>query len=416
MPLIELDPLGGDHHGDAARLREAGPVVRAGLPGQVEAAAVTRYRDLVTLVRHPGISKNYRNWSAFQRGDVGPRWPLWGMVGVDNAVTADGDEHRRLRDPIVKALTRRQVTLMQPQIEAAITSLLDDIADTANSGDGVVDLRADFAYPLPMATICDLIGVPHARRGELREAVAELFRTDRTAEQAANTQQRRHQLLASIITEHRDNAPDDMTSKLLQLQDSGDAALSDIELTDTLWLMVTAGHETTLGLTTNASRALLTHPDQLLLARNDDRWDLVVEETLRWDPPITNFLARYPLHDITIAGVRIPAGTAVIAPYASAGRDPEAYGDTAEQFLIHRTGPTTLSFGSGPHMCPGTALARSQATLALKALFTRFPHLELAVPITDIPPVPSLFSNAPSTLPVRLGPATPGTPPAPVPH
>lgn len=152
-------------------------------------------------------------------------------------------------------------------------------------------------------------------------------------------------------------------------------ALSDEELVDTLWLMLTAGHETTLSLIVNATRALLTYPDQraIAVAGDDQTWAAVVEETLRWDAPIGNFMARYPLEDIVIAGVTIPAGEAILAPYSGVGRDPARHGADADEFDITRHHERHLAFGDGPHLCLGASLARVEATIALRALFERSP-------------------------------------------
>lgn len=169
--------------------------------------------------------------------------------------------------------------------------------------------------------------------------------------------------------------------------------------------MVTAGHETTLNLITNAVRALLTHPGQRELALTGQvTWDAVIEEVLRWDAPIGNFLARYPREDITIAGVTIPAGDAVLAPYTAVGRDPAQHGTGADRFDVTREPVAHLAFGGGPHICLGATLARLEATVAVRELFTRHPRLELAVAPEDLVPVPSLFSNSVRALPARLVP------------
>jgi cytochrome P450 len=172
--------------------------------------------------------------------------------------------------------------------------------------------------------------------------------------------------------------------------------------------MVTAGHETTLSLIVNAVRALLTHPDQRALALTGDHttWEAVTEETLRWDAPIGNFMARYPLDDIQIAGVTIPAGDAILAPYSAVGRDTAQHGPHAERFDVTRRHDRHLAFGGGPHVCLGAPLARLEAAVALPALFGHYPDLSLAVPPSALVPVPSLFSNSVQSLPVSLTPST----------
>jgi len=174
---------------------------------------------------------------------------------------------------------------------------------------------------------------------------------------------------------------------------------------DTLWLMVTAGHETTLNLITNTVRALLTHPDQRALAlAGEVTWAAVIEEVLGWDAPIGNFLARYPRQDITIAGITIPAGDAVLAPYTAVGRDPAQHDTHADRFDITREPTKHLAFGGGPHICLGAPLARLEATIAVRELFVRYPDLELATAPEDLTPIASLFSNSIQTLPVHLAP------------
>ena len=202
----------------------------------------------------------------------------------------------------------------------------------------------------------------------------------------------------------RDEPGDDITTDLLALRDRDNAAISDEELVDTLWLLLTAGHETTIGLILNASVALLTHFDQLWIARDGGPalWARVIEETLRWDSPVGNFLARYPTEDIEIAGVTIPAGEAILAPYSGVGRDPSHHGPHADRFDITRPPGKHLAFGGGPHFCLGAHLARLEATIAVQHLFTRYPDIRLATPADTLPPVPSLLSNTKTTVPVLL--------------
>jgi cytochrome P450 len=202
------------------------------------------------------------------------------------------------------------------------------------------------------------------------------------------------------LIEHRAADPsDDLTSALL-----ADRMLSPSELAGTLWVLLTAGHETTTGQITNAIRAIVTHPDAQAAARTatDETWYAIVEEALRWDPPIGNFLARYPLDDLELGGVAIPRGEAIMAPYTAVNRDPAQHGPTAHLFDVGREPRAKhLAFGDGPHGCVGAHLARLEARLALQGLFDRFPDLRLA-PV-DLPPVPSLFTNSVTTLPVHRG-------------
>jgi cytochrome P450 len=403
IPVVTLDPTGADHHGEAARLRELGPVVRVVLPGNVHAWAVTRHAELAALVTDPRVSKDWHNWSAISHGEISDDWPLTGMVKVTNMVTADGPEHHRLRRIVTQTLTPRRVQNLAPRISDIVDTLLDDLPTHAGP-DGAVDLRQHFAYPVPMQVICELAGVPDHERPELRALVDSIFRSTTTPQEVLDTQRDIYLLLDRVVALRRANPGDDLTSAMLAAQRDDPSLLSKDELVGTMWLMLAAGHETTLSLIVNAVRALLTHPDQRALATagNESTWAAVVEETLRWDAPIGNFLARYPLQDIEIAGVTIPAGDAILAPYSAVGRDHTQHGPTADSFDITRTQARHLAFGAGLHVCLGAALARREALTALPALFTRYPHLTLATPPTALIPVPSLFSNSVQALPVHL--------------
>lgn len=402
LPVVALDPSGSDHHGEATRLRELGPVVRVLLPGGVYVWAVTRYKELATLVNDPRVSKDWRHWTAIRNGDIPEGWPLDGMVRVTNMVTADGAEHHRLRRLVTKTLTQRRVQDMRPRITQIVDGLLDALPAQAGP-DGTVDIRQHFAYPVPMQVICELTGVPEPWRPRLRELVDSIFRSDTTPEEVIATQRDRRQMLADLVDLRRQEPGGDLISALIAAAREDPGAISSEELIDTLWLLLTAGHETTLSLIVNGTRALLTHPAQRELAMTGGRWPDVVEETLRWDAPIGNFMARYPIEDIEIDGITIPAGDAILACYSAAGRDERQFGEGACRYDASQASSRHLAFGGGTHFCVGASLARLEGVVALRGLFTRYPGIALAADPASLPPVPSLFSNSARMLPVRLG-------------
>lgn len=434
-PPVALDPAAADHHGEASALRERGPVTRVLLPGGVPFWEITHHEHLTGFLNDPRVSKDWHNWGAYQRGEIPDDWPLWGMFKVINMLTADGDAHRRLRRPVIKTFTPRRVEDLRPRVEAMVRELVDalpgvvanadgtagadddgavyaDGADNAADGAGadgtdsgvVVDLRPHYADPVPMQVICELIGVPRSWRAKLRELTDNTVRSTVTSEELEQTQRERMELLRNLIDLHRDEPGEDLTTALIATQAGDPEALSDTELVDSLWLLLTAGLESTRSLILSAARALALHPAQRDLAVGEDRWEDVVEETLRWDAPAGNFPARFPLDDIEIAGVTIPKGDAVLAGYSAAGRDATHYGKAGAVFDIRNATGRHLSFGTGTHFCLGAHLARLETTIAVRHLFTRYPHLELAIPASAVPPVPSLFINAAAALPVRLGP------------
>ncbi|QDQ15740.1 cytochrome P450 family protein [Streptomyces spectabilis] len=397
--LFRLDASAGDLHGENERLRAIGPAVRVRLPGGVPAWVITRHELLQELLADPRTAKDPAHWSAWRAGEVPEGWPLISMVTNPGMTTADGEEHRRLRDLVTQAFTARRVTAMRPRVEAITLRLLDALAER---GGDAVDLRRHFAYPLPMAVIGDLLGVPEERFDEFRNLSVSLTSSVTPSEETIATQRRLHALLTDLVAARRERPGEDLTSHLIAARDDGDR-LSEPELIGTLILVLVAGHGTTLNLITNATAALLTHPAQRAAVTTGRLpWDAVVEETLRWDSPVAHFPLRYALDDIPLGTVVIPRGEAILASYAAAGRDPGRFGADAAEFDIARPRPKHLSFGHGPHYCLGAALARLEAGIALPALFRRFPHLELAVPRAELVPVPSIVSNSVQTLPATL--------------
>ncbi|WP_067821407.1 cytochrome P450 [Actinomadura kijaniata] len=413
IPQITLDPHGRDHHGEAARLRQAGQrtggVVRVLLPDGLPAWALTT-RELVDwLVRQAPVSKDYRNWTCYQNGQLSPDSRIIGMICVDNLVTADGPDHERLRAPITREFTARRVRALQPLLDTLADELLDHLP-AHTDGDGQVDLRAHYAEPLPLRVIAELLGVPAAQHQRLRYLVDGIFRTDLPPAQVTDIQTGIGHFLDELIKMRLADPGEDLTSALIAQHEADPARLSARELADSIWVLATAGHETTIGLICNTVRAVLTHPTAREHARTPGGWARIIEEVLRWDSSIGNFAARYPTSDLTVPvpashrPVIIPAGEAILAPYTAIGRCPQAYGPTADVFDPTRShNPPHLAFGGGRHFCPGAALARTITDTALSALFTRFPHLRLAVPDADLPPVPSVFTNTVRALPVLLG-------------
>ncbi|MGY0463988.1 cytochrome P450 family protein [Kitasatospora sp. cg17-2] len=394
-----LDPLARDNAAEGALLRAAGPVVPVELPGGVTAWAVTRHGPARELLTDARLVKDARHWAAFQRGEVPKSWPLIGLaVPGPSMVTTDGAEHRRLRALVAHAFTPRQVELMRPRVEAITRDLLDALA----VGEPVVDLKSAFAFPLPMTVICSLLGVPESEHALLRDLYERFFGARPNPEGIQATVAGLNAFVNGVVAQRRAAPGDDLASVLLQADAEG-GALTDAEAAATLRVIIAAGHETTVNLIGNAVRALLAHPDQLALVRAGKvGWDAVVEESLRWTPPTSNFLFRFTTEDVAVGDTVIPAGEPVLVSYNAIGRDPAQHGVTAEVFDVTRDPVRHLSFGHGPHVCPGSPLARLEAGIALPALFERFPGLSLAVPDEELRPSGSLVVNALKELPVRL--------------
>lgn len=404
-PILVLDPAAADHHAEHEALRSRGPAARVDILG-VTAWSVTDPVLLKELLTGAQVSKDARaHWPAF--ADTVSTWPLALWIAVHNMFTAYGGDHRRLRRMVAPAFSARRVKTMEPSIEAIVTALLDTIGSRP-AGESV-DLREELAYPLPIAVIGRLMGVPDDRREAFRSLVDGVFSTALDADEAAANTASLYKLLDELIDTKRAGPGDDMTSLLIAARDTeGDgSALSDDELRDTLLLMISAGYETTVNGIDHGITALLADPEQLAHIRAGRAdWSDVVEETLRHEPAVKHLPLRYALTDLPLPdGQTIRAGEAILASYAAANRHPDWHGESADRFDITRPSSEHLAFGHGVHFCLGAPLARLEIASALRLLFERFPDLELAVPVADLKPLPSLISNGHKSLPVRLRPS-----------
>ncbi|MFJ9820731.1 cytochrome P450 [Streptomyces sp. NPDC101151] len=403
-----MDPSGGCPHADNARLLARGAVASVVLPGGIEGMAVLGHEALREFLQHPEVAKNACHFTALREGRIGAGWPLLTFATVQGMTTADGDDHRRLRSLVSRAFTPRRVEEMRPRVEELTATLLDGLARAAEAGGGVVDLRKHFALPLPMGVISELLGVDSEFRDRLHDLSNQVVATDIEPEEAVAANRELVAVLAEIAAARAERPGADLTSALIATRDEDGDRLSQRELIGTLVLMIIAGHETTLNLITNAVRALCGHRDQLELVRTGKAsWADVVEETLRWDAPVSYFPFRYPVRDLTVDGTLVPAGTPVLAGYSAAGRDRAAHGPDADRFDVTRSARPDavrhLSLGHGAHFCLGAPLARLEATVALERLFTRFPGLDLTVPETEMSRHSSFVGNSVRALPVSLG-------------
>ncbi|MGA6170492.1 cytochrome P450 family protein [Streptomyces sp. NPDC012600] len=401
--VIAIDPMVQDLDGETARLRDAGVLARIELLG-VPAWTVTRHAEARQLLVDPRLVKDIDAWELWRTGVVTRAWPLIGMIDAGRSMfTVDGAEHRRLRTKTSQALTPRRLEAIRPAIEKFTDELLDNL-DAARGEDGVVDLKAVFAQPLPMKVVGMLMGVDESQHPMLTRQYKAFF-------SMLTPQEERLRLLADLdvfytglVREKTAHPTDDLTSALILAEEGGEP-LTEEEVVGNLKAMVAAGHETTIGLILNAVRALLAHPDQLAKVRSGEvGWDAVVEETLRWDTPTTHLLMRFATEDITVGDTVIRKGEGVVISYRAIGRDLEQHGGDADAFDITRpTRNRHMTFGHGPHICPGAALSRVEAGIALPALFGRFPGLRLAVPDEEITKLPVMTQNDMAAFPVLLG-------------
>ncbi|MEU9867026.1 cytochrome P450 [Actinomadura sp. NPDC048021] len=395
FPALDESPLD-----TCIRLREIAPVVEVAFPGGVPAYLALTHRAARQILAGDNrtFARDPKHWPALHDGSIPEDWPLRAIVQGDHLSTKDGDDHRRLRGLVGKAFTPGRVREMEPRIQELIDSLLDDVVA---AGDGV-DLVPAFTEALPMAVICELFGVPEPDRARLRGWTAALLAHTTPPEEAFETQKALMAYLYGLAERKRLDPGDDLTSGLVKARDRDDRLTTD-ELVAVLWLMLVAGHETTVHLLGHAIAALSAHPDQLASAAAGDRWGDVVEETLRYRHSVMMTSFRFTLTDVVIADVAIPKGSAVGVVYQASGLDPERYGETADRFDIDREQGDGLGFGHGPRYCIGAPLARLESRLALASLYRRLPDLTLAIDPDDIPYSPSFFTVGPLSLPINLG-------------
>ena len=314
----------------------------------------------------------------------------------------DPPDHTRLRRLVSKAFTPRAIQELRPRI----TGLVDGMLDAAERA-GRVDLVDALAFPLPFAVIGEMLGTPPADHERIRHLSGTVVRSlEPVADPAlgaaimeADVELR--EIAAGMIAWKRANPADDLLTALINAEDGGDV-LDDDELIAQTLLLYIAGHETTVNLIAGGALALLRHPDQLALLRDDPALvDNAVEELLRYDSPV-QASRRITLEPVSISGVDIPAGAFVMASLGSANRDEAFFGPDAGELRLNRDKARQhVSFGGGPHHCLGASLARLEAAIALARLTTRFPGLALDGEVTWNG---RINLRGPAHLPVSLGP------------
>ncbi|MFD1660075.1 cytochrome P450 [Streptomyces caeni] len=384
------------------QLREEGPVRRAVIAGGLEAWLVTRYEDGLAALCDPRLGSDIHDASDPRLLRQLPATERESMLRT--MLRADPPDHTRLRRLVSKAFTARRVAELRPRVQAITDGLLDAIVRA-----GRADLVADFALPLPVTVISELLGVPTADRYDFQRWTDDMILQgpeppDPAVADAAWQQMRAY--LTGLLDAKRANAGDDLLSALITARDE-ERRLDEDELIAMAFLLLVAGYITTVNLIGGGIAALLAHPDQLRLLRDDPSLlPDAIEELLRYDGPVNPGIARFAREDVEIAGVTVPRGATVLVASAIADRDPARFADP-DRLDITRRDNAHLAFGHGIHYCLGAPLARLEGQIAIGTALRRLPGLALAVPPGELRWRPSGL-RGPERLPVTF---TPGSVP-----
>jgi cytochrome P450 len=365
-----------------ARLRSESPVYQTPVGSWV----LSRYDDCAAALKdHERWSSDLRNNASYQRalaeGRVDPSREALGATPP--FLILDPPDHTRLRGLVSRAFTPKVVEGLRPHVQEIVDGLLDAVI-----AKGTFDVIADLAYPLPITVICQLLGVPPEDRTTFQQWSRELSRgldpDDVLPPEAIEARRQAGNAFADYfrarIAERRKQSADDLLSDLIAAEEAGDK-LTEAELVSNCIFLLAAGHETTVNLLGNGTLALLRHPDQVALLRDDlSRARGTVEEVLRYDAPV-QYASRIAMEEIELRGATIERGTQAVVLIGSANRDPEAF-DGPDRFDITRVESRHLAFGLGVHFCLGAPLARLEGEVAFATLARRLSGLHL---LTDAP-------------------------------
>lgn len=350
-----------------ARLRETEPVYKMLFPDGQQGWLITRYDDAVEVLKDPRLIKDF---SKINGGSMEQQ-----SVFMHNMLFSDPPDHKRLRGLAQKAFTPQMIAGMRGRIQEITNELLEEAA-----GKTKMNLIDDFAFPLPIIVICEILGVPSVDRDKFRVWSNSMIEGS-NGEHAAEMFQHMNEFIQYIsqwFEKVRQNPGNDLISKLIMAENDGDQ-LTERELYGVVTLLIIAGHETTVNLIGNSILALLENPEQLNLLKNKP--ELIhnaIEESLRFNGPVEFSTSRWANEDMDFRGKSICRGDLIVIALNSANNDPNQFKDP-DIFDITREKNPHLAFGKGIHLCLGTPLARLEGEIAINSLVKRFPHIELAV-------------------------------------
>ncbi len=391
--LVDLAALGEQFTRDPypvyAALRARGPVHRVRIPEGADAWLVLGYEAGRALLADQRLSKH---WSR-----ASPTLGVSKVSAGSSMLGSDAPDHTRLRKLVAREFTPRRMEQLAPRIQEMTDELLDAMLAAP---DRTADLVEALSFPLPMAVICELLGVPFQDREDFRtwsgQAVSSIDPSVRASSTQAMTS-----YIAGLLAGKREKPADDLLSALIHTADEDGDRLSGEELIGMAWLLLVAGHETTVNLITNGVHSLLAHPGQLAALRADfSLIDNAVEEILRFEGPVETPTYRFTTEPIEVGGTVIPGGgELVLVAMSDANRDPGRY-PGGDRFDITRDARGHIAFGHGIHYCLGAPLARIEARTAIRSLLERCPDLRPAADPATLTWRAGMLMRGPLSLPV----------------
>lgn len=387
-----------DPYAHYERMRAAGPVQRMVARSGVPLWVVTRYAEARAALADPRLSKDpesAKQTIARKAGDESRSVEFVADLQA-HMLNTDPPDHTRLRKLVLTGFTPRRVEDLRPRVEQLTGQLLDELA-----GAGEVDLLERLAFPLPITIISEMLGVDAERRGDFKEWTTALINGS-DPEAITSAGEHLFGYIAELVARKRREPGDDLISALVGAADGQDR-LSEPELISMVFLLLVAGHETTVNLIGNCVYDLLVAPERVAALRTEPELvDNAVEEALRHQSPVNMATMRHTTEPVRLGEVEIPAGELVLVALGSANRDERRYPDAAE-FDPRRDTSGHLGFGHGIHFCLGASLARLEGQVAVRRLVERFPGMALAVPPEQLRWRPSTLVHGLEELPVRLG-------------
>ncbi|WP_019637875.1 cytochrome P450 family protein [Paenibacillus fonticola] len=371
------------------QMREKEPIMRMLFPDGHYGWIITRYSDAVEALKDPRFVKDMRN------AGIEEDMPFMN----NNMLFSDPPDHKRLRGLVQKAFTPQLISGMRGRIQQIADELLAEV-----EGQETINLIDEYAFPLPIIVISEMLGVPNSDRNKFRawsNALIEQTGQGPDEEMRGLIMEFR-EYLADWISKVRKQPGDDLISQLVIAEEQGDR-LTEVELYNLVMLLIIAGHETTVNLIGNGILALLQHPEQLrLLQSRPELIHTAIEEILRYNGPVEFSTGRWAREDLEFKGVSMKRGESVIISLSSANRDPEQFNDP-DLFDISREKSPHLAFGKGIHLCLGAPLARLEGEIAINTLLKQYPNIRLKADVSELEWRPGMIVRGVKEMPLYLG-------------